>query len=223
MDEEFQCSLYNTSTPYYANDYVGRSHESLNINYPYHYNVTHYGGAAQPPPYIVCNDDPYYRRMSNPDIAIRRNSFSLSNDQLQQIHFDPRIRDCRSSSLTQLQNRTRSNSLNSLGKMKPQFRYDTPPSIYIEEWNDSNSNASNKSNEFLRIEESGNGPFMCEIKIVAPTPSDSSVSLAADVDFIDDDDIPFIDDDDDDNNCDDINKNLKNDSNTSLSSNNNIR
>ena len=110
------------------------------------------------------------RRRSNPDIypGARRfsTSFShediLSNDQLEQIHFDPRYRDYRSaSSLNNSNHRTRSNSLNSVASggnmgyqyqqfrrlsnvspplmgapLIPQKRWDTNPSIFIEEYND---------------------------------------------------------------------------------------
>lgn len=106
------------------------------------------------------------RRRSNPDIypGARRFSTSyshediLSNDQLDQIHFDPRYRDYRSAS--SLNYRSRSNSLNSAGSggnliqqyqqfrrlssysppllapLAPQKRWDTNPSIFIEEYNE---------------------------------------------------------------------------------------
>lgn len=112
-----------------------------------------------------------FRRSSNPDIypGARRFSTSyshediLSNDQLDQIHFDPRYRDYRSaSSLNNSNYRSRSNSLNSCGSggnlihqyeqqkrrlsshsppliglpLAPQKRWDTNPSIFIEEYND---------------------------------------------------------------------------------------
>lgn len=115
------------------------------------------------------------RRRSNPDIypGARRfsTSFSnediLSNDQLDQIHFDPRYRDYRSaSSLNNSNYRLRSNSLHSmaspghinltpqyqpyrrvssvspplcgitipLNTVSPQRRWNTNPSIFIEEY-----------------------------------------------------------------------------------------
>lgn len=111
------------------------------------------------------------RRRSSPDIypGARRFSTSyshediLSNDQLDQIHFDPRYRDYRSaSSLNNNNYRSRSNSLNSVGSgvnmmmnqyqqfgrisshsppllgapLAPQKRWDTNPSIFIEEYNE---------------------------------------------------------------------------------------
>lgn len=125
------------------------------------------------------------RRQSNPDIypGVRRFSTSyshediLSNDQLDQIHFDPRYRDYRSaSSLNNSYNRSRSNSLNSAGSggniinhyqqlrrlsnhsppffagrlsshsppllgapLAPQKRWDTNPSIFIEEYQEEHS------------------------------------------------------------------------------------
>lgn len=108
-----------------------------------------------------------FRRSSNPDIypGARRFSSSyshediLSNDQLDQIHFDPRYRDYRSaSSLNYCYTRSRSNSLNSEGSggnngshfrrlsshsppllgapLAHQKRWDTNPSIFIEEYHD---------------------------------------------------------------------------------------
>uniref|UniRef100_A0A182NG35 PDZ domain-containing protein n=1 Tax=Anopheles dirus TaxID=7168 RepID=A0A182NG35_9DIPT len=155
-----------------------------------------------------------YRRMSNPDISQRRYSLSLShedilsNDQLQQIHFDPRYRDCRSSnslnSIYYNQQRSRSNSLNSIGRIgagvRPVVRYDTPPSIYVEDY-DTRSN-SHSSREMIKIEETAEPETpvveqrrpscVFEIRIEAPS-TESNLSFVADVNL---DDIPFIDEDD---------------------------
>lgn len=119
--------------------------------------------------HLSYNADPF-RRLSNPDIypGARRYSTSfsrediLSNDQLDQIKFDPRYRDYRSaSSLTTINNnlRSRSNSLCSVGSgggstanpyrrrsthspmhnmlpvaLAPTKRWDTTPAIFIEEY-----------------------------------------------------------------------------------------
>lgn len=112
--------------------------------------------------------DPY-RRLSTPDMRYpyqyqpppppmrHRYSLSLSqddilsNDQLQQIHFDPRYRDCRSISnisLSSSSSKNRSNSSINSVQLQPQFggsqsriiaqskKWDTNPSIYIEEFVD---------------------------------------------------------------------------------------
>lgn len=142
------------------NLYHSDSDESL-----HQYRLSH----QQPPPRpqsTLSLNQLCSRRRSNPDIypGARRfsTSFShediLSNDQLDQIHFDPRYRDYRSAS--SLNNcRSRSNSLNSMGSggnliqshlrrlsnhsppllgapLIPQKRWDTNPSIFIEEYND---------------------------------------------------------------------------------------
>lgn len=121
-----------------------------------------------------------YRRRSNPDIypGARRFSTSysdediLSNDQLDQIHFDPRYRDYRSaSSLNNSNYRLRSNSLHSMGSpghinltpqyqpyrrvssvspplcsltvpLAPQKRWNTNPSIFIEEYREEENQKS---------------------------------------------------------------------------------
>lgn len=174
-------------------------------------------------PYLSYHDA--YRRMSNPDISQgRRFSVSLSqddilsNDQLQQIHFDPRYRDCRStvSLNSSFYNRTRSNSLGSIGRgmaacgtgipagipvsnLKP-ARYDTPPSIYVEDY-DSRGSSHNSSREMIKIEESvepespiGIAPVpVFELRIEGPS-TESNLSFVADINL---DDIPFIDADDD--------------------------
>lgn len=110
-----------------------------------------------------------YRRLSTPDMRYtyqyqpppppmrHRYSLSLSqddilsNDQLQQIHFDPRYRDCRSISnisLSSSSSKNRSNSSISSVQLHPQCvgsqsriiaqskKWDTNPSIYIEEFVD---------------------------------------------------------------------------------------
>jgi hypothetical protein len=160
-----------------------------------------------------------FRRSSNPDIypGARRFSTSyshediLSNDQLDQIHFDPRYRDYRSaSSLNYSYNRSRSNSLNSAGSggnfmqqpnhfrrlssshspplinvpLAPQKRWDTNPSIFIEEYHDEHSRSKTESRsehhskETLGSNESLQPLSECDIKS-----------------FGDLSQIPFIDDD----------------------------
>lgn len=147
------------------NLYHSDSDESL-----HQYRLSHH---QQPPPRpqsTLSLNQLCSRRRSNPDIypGARRFSTSyshediLSNDQLDQIHFDPRYRDYRSAS--SLNNcRSRSNSLNSMGSggnliqnqyqqfrristshspplmsapLIPQKRWDTNPSIFIEEYNE---------------------------------------------------------------------------------------
>ncbi|XP_062564863.1 uncharacterized protein LOC134227373 isoform X6 [Armigeres subalbatus] len=193
-ENEFNCTVYdNDGIQRY---HFGRSHESLNFHGSSR-SMSRKSSLQQQPlsplmkhttstPYLSYHDA--YRRMSNPDISQpRRYSLSLSNedilsnDQLQQIHFDPRYRDCRSTvSLTSFHNRTRSNSLGSIGRMngglppmmggtppsstiliggagsisgggKP-VRYDTPPSIFIEDY-DSRGSSHNSSREMIKIDE----------------------------------------------------------------------
>lgn len=217
--------------------HFGRSHESLNFHSSSHSSMSRRGSLRQPlspvikhttsTPYLSYHDA--YRRMSNPDISQpRRYSLSLSNDdilsndQLQQIHFDPRYRDCRSTvSLNSFNYRTRSNSLGSIGRMNggPQMgtpsssaimlsggnvakpvRYDTPPSIYVEDY-DSRPSSHHSSREMIKIEETPEPetPDMTmdvpvfELKVDAPS-TESNMSFVADVNL---DDIPFIDDDED--------------------------
>lgn len=88
---------------------------------------------------LSLNQLPFNRRRSNPDIypGARRFSTSysdediLSNDQLDQIHFDPRYRDYRSASTINNSNyRVRSNSLHSMssaGRVTPQYQYQYQP------------------------------------------------------------------------------------------------
>lgn len=120
--------------------------------------------------FISRGGDPY-RRLSTPDMRYpyqyqpppppmrHRYSLSLSqddilsNDQLQQIHFDPRYRDCRSISnisLSSSSSKNRSNSsINSVQLQRghpfcgsqsriiaQSKKWDTNPSIYIEEFVD---------------------------------------------------------------------------------------
>uniref|UniRef100_A0A182SH74 PDZ domain-containing protein n=1 Tax=Anopheles maculatus TaxID=74869 RepID=A0A182SH74_9DIPT len=174
MENEFNCNVYDNDGNHRY--HFGRSNESLNFYGSGGGSHQSRRGSLRRPlssvmmnhtystPYLTQNDAAY-RRMSNPDISQRRYSLSLShedilsNDQLQQIHFDPRYRDCRSSnslnSIYYNQQRSRSNSLNSIGRigtsiMKP-VRYDTPPSIYVEDY-DTRSN-SHSSREMIKIEE----------------------------------------------------------------------
>lgn len=102
------------------------------MRYPYQY---------QPPPPPMRHR--YSLSLSHDDI--------LSNDQLQQIHFDPRYRDCRSISnisLSSSSSKNRSNSSISSVQLHPPFggsqsriishskKWDTNPSIFIEEFVD---------------------------------------------------------------------------------------
>ncbi|XP_058467072.1 afadin isoform X7 [Malaya genurostris] len=228
-ENEFSCNVYdNEGNQRY---HFGRSNESVNFHGSSR-SLSRQGTMRRPlaaminhttsAPYLSYNDAS--RRMSNPDIVSTRRfglSFSnddiLSNDQLQQIHFDPRYRDCRSTvSLTSFHNRSRSNSLGSIGRTnvrpvdvatvastvsvgsgpKP-IRYDTPPSIYVEDYDSRESSRS--SREMIKIEETAEpetpltgGQPVFEIKVNTPS-VDSNLSFVADVNL---DDIPFIDDDD---------------------------
>uniref|UniRef100_A0A182VX10 PDZ domain-containing protein n=1 Tax=Anopheles minimus TaxID=112268 RepID=A0A182VX10_9DIPT len=222
MENEFNCNVYDNDGNHRY--HFGRSNESLNFYGSGGGSHQSRRGSLRRPlssvmmnhtystPYLTQNDAAY-RRMSNPDISQRRYSLSLShedilsNDQLQQIHFDPRYRDCRSSnslnSIYYNHQRTRSNSLNSIGRigtiMKP-VRYDTPPSIYVEDY-DTRSN-SHSSREMIKIEETAEPETpvveerrpscVFEIRIEAPS-TESNLSFVADVNL---DDIPFIDEDD---------------------------
>ncbi|XP_055526192.1 afadin isoform X4 [Wyeomyia smithii] len=225
IGNEFSCNVYdNDGNQRY---HFGRSNESLNFHgssrslsrrgsmqHSLHPMKNHTFSA----PYLSYDDS--HRRMSNPDLIQPRHyglSFSnddiLSNDQLQQIHFDPRYRDCRSTvSLTSFHNRTRSNSLGSISKTNEvsssgvapssrnigPVRYDTPPSIHVEDYDSRGS--SHSSREMIKIEEATEAETpvvempVFEIKLELPS-TDSNLSFVADVNL---DDIPFIDDDEDD-------------------------
>lgn len=161
--------------------------------------------------------DPY-RRLSTPDMRYphqapsphydplgHRYSLSLSqddilsNDQLQQIRFDPRYRDCRSFSnisLSSNSNKSRSNtSVNSFnsgplagsqGKLPQPKRWDTNPSIYIEEYVD-----QPPTNDQVSVGSgSGSGHSGGSIDYIVQ-PLDEmcikSVSSAEDIPFIDED------------------------------------
>jgi hypothetical protein len=143
------------------NLYRSDSDESLR-----QYRLSHHVAPPPRPQSTLSLNQLCSRRSSNPDIypGARRFSTSyshediLSNDQLDQIHFDPRYRDYRSaSSLNYSYNRSRSNSLNSVGSGNIQYqqfrrmsnysppliaplvhqkRWDTNPSIFIEEYHD---------------------------------------------------------------------------------------
>lgn len=166
------------------------------------------------------------RRRSNPDIypGARRFSTSyshediLSNDQLDQIHFDPRYRDYRSAS--SLNNgRSRSNSLNSAGSggnliqqyqnqyrrlsnvspplvgapLVPQKRWDTNPSIFIEEYNDDDHELSNKSKTESKSEsksERNSKETLCSSNESLQPLSECDIKSLVDLSQI-----PFIDDD----------------------------
>ncbi|EDS29891.1 conserved hypothetical protein [Culex quinquefasciatus] len=235
-ENEFNCNVYdNDGNQRY---HFGRSNESLNFHGSSR-SMSRRGSLRQPltpvmthttsTPYLSYHDA--YRRMSNPDISQGRrfsvslsNDDILSNDQLQQIHFDPRYRDCRStvSLNSSFYNRTRSNSLGSIGRglaaacstgiptmpcipppitLSKPTRYDTPPSIYVEDY-DSRGSSHNSSREMIKIEESvepePESPVVAhvpvfEVRIEGPS-TESNLSFVADVNL---DDIPFIDDDDD--------------------------
>ncbi|KAL1398809.1 hypothetical protein pipiens_002337 [Culex pipiens pipiens] len=236
IENEFNCNVYdNDGNQRY---HFGRSNESLNFHGSSR-SMSRRGSLRQPltpvmthttsTPYLSYHDA--YRRMSNPDISQGRrfsvslsNDDILSNDQLQQIHFDPRYRDCRStvSLNSSFYNRTRSNSLGSIGRglaaacstgiptmpcipppiaLSKPTRYDTPPSIYVEDY-DSRGSSHNSSREMIKIEESvepePESPVVAhvpvfEVRIEGPS-TESNLSFVADVNL---DDIPFIDDDDD--------------------------
>lgn len=166
------------------------------------------------------------RRRSNPDIypGLRRYSTSysqediLSNDQLDQIHFDPRYRDYRSASSLQY-NRSRSNSLNSVGSggnminnyqhfrrlsshspplinvpLMPPKRWDTNPSIFIEEYRDdehskSSSHTKSQSNTNSRSAKNSRETLCSSNDSLLPL-SESDIKSCGDLSKI-----PFIDDD----------------------------
>ncbi|KAG5672262.1 hypothetical protein PVAND_002403 [Polypedilum vanderplanki] len=172
-----------------------------------------------------------YRRSSNPDIypGARRFSTSysdediLSNDQLDQIHFDPRYRDYRSaSSLNNSNYRTRSNSLHSMHSggsnigmsalmpqyqpfrrvsstspplisvpLMPQKRWNTNPSIFIEEYCDDEHKTESVKSE---VEETRNTSkeTLCTSNESLQTPALSVYDIKS---FGDLSQIPFIDDD----------------------------
>lgn len=86
------------------------------------------------------------------------------------------------------------------GNVVKPMRYDTPPSIYVEDY-DSRGSSHNSSREMIKIDEAPepetpdftiNVPVF-ELKVDAPS-TESNISFVADVNL---DDIPFIDDDDD--------------------------
>lgn len=165
------------------------------------------------------NADPF-RRLSNPDIypGARRYSTSfsnqdiLSNDQLDQIKFDPRYRDYRSaSSLTTINNnlRSRSNSLCSVGSgggstanpyrrrsthspmhnmlpvaLAPTKRWDTTPAIFIEEYKEPPVRSEPKSESHHSRE------TMCSSNESMLPLSETDMKSIGDFS-----EIPFIDDD----------------------------
>lgn len=170
----------------------------------------------------------YARRHSNSDIypGARRfsTSFSdediLSNDQLDQIHFDPRYRDYRSaSSINNSNYRLRSNSLHSMGSnvtggcltpqyqpyrrvssvspplnhltipvpLAPQRRWNTNPSIFIEEYRDDEKSTSETKNEKKNSRDS-----LCNNSNDSLQPALSECDIKS---FGDLSQIPFIDED----------------------------
>lgn len=172
----------------------------------------------------------YGRRLSNPDAypGARRFSTSysdediLSNDQLDQIHFDPRYRDYRSSSsVTTCNYRIRSNSLHSMGSgttggcvtpqyqpyrrvssvspllnpltipvpLAPQRRWNTNPSIFIEEYRD---DENPKSSSETKSEKVNSHESLCNTSNDSLQPALSENDIKS---FGDLDEIPFIDED----------------------------
>lgn len=163
------------------------------------------------------------RRRSNPDIypGARRFSTSyshediLSNDQLDQIHFDPRYRDYRSaSSLNNSYNRSRSNSLNSAGSggnimqqyqqfrrlsnhsppllgapLIPQKRWDTNPSIFIEEYHDDVSKSKTESRNETNSARNSKETLCSSSESLQPL-NECDIKSFGDLS-----EIPFIDDD----------------------------
>lgn len=170
----------------------------------------------------------YSRRRSNPDIypGARRFSTSysdediLSNDQLDQIHFDPRYRDYRSGSSVNNSNyRLRSNSLHSMGSgttggcitpqyqpyrrvssvspplnhltipvpLVPQRRWNTNPSIFIEEYRDDENPKSETKNEMKNSRDSLHNTSNDSLQ---PALSENDIKSFGDLSQI-----PFIDED----------------------------
>lgn len=170
------------------------------------------------------------RRCSNPDIypGARRFSTSyshediLSNDQLDQIHFDPRYRDYRSAS--SLNNcRSRSNSLNSVGSggmmihqyqqfrrlsnqspprlstqspplvgvpLAQQKRWDTNPSIFIEEYNDDEPLRSKTESKSDSKSDRNSKETLCSSNESLQPLSECDIKSLCDLS-----EIPFIDED----------------------------
>lgn len=175
---------------------------------------------------LSLNQLPNSRRRSNPDIypGARRFSTSysdediLSNDQLDQIHFDPRYRDYRSaSSINNSNYRIRSNSLHSMGSVSggcltpqyqpyrrvssvspplnhltipvplaPQRRWNTNPSIFIEEYRDEENPKS------LSDAKKNSRDSLCNTSndSLQPALSENDIKSFGDLSKI-----PFIDDD----------------------------
>lgn len=198
--------------------YHSDSDESL-----HQYRLSH-----QPPPLrpqstlslnLLCS-----RRRSSPDIypGVRRFSTSyshediLSNDQLDQIHFDPRYRDYRSaSSLNNSNYRSRSNSLNSVGSggnmmqqyqqfrgisnhsppllgapLVPQKRWDTNPSIFIEEYNDDEHSKLKTESKSEPQSERNSKETLCSSNESLQPLNESDIKSFGDLSQI-----PFIDED----------------------------
>lgn len=179
-----------------------------------------------------------YRRRSNPDIypGVRRFSTSysdediLSNDQLDQIHFDPRYRDYRSaSSLNNSNCRLRSNSLHSMcnssaGYITPQYqpyrrvssvsppyssaltipvplapqrRWNTNPSIFIEEYRDDENQQKSTQSDAIKNEKKNSNDSLINTSndsLLQQGLSESDIKSFGDLSQI-----PFIDDEDDSN------------------------
>lgn len=200
------------------NLYHSDSDESL-----HQYRLTHQPPPPRPQSTLSLNQL-CSRRRSNPDIypGARRfsTSFShediLSNDQLEQIHFDPRYRDYRSaSSLNNSNYRSRSNSLNSVGSggnmihqyqqfrrlsnqsppllgapLVPQKRWDTNPSIFIEEYNDDDHlKSKTDSNSEPRSERNSKETLFSSNESLQPL-SETDIKSLGDLSQI-----PFIDED----------------------------
>lgn len=154
-----------------------------------------------------------YRRLSTPDMRYpyqyqpppppMRHRFSLSlsqddilsNDQLQQIHFDPRYRDCRSISNISLSSSSSKNrSNNSIHSVQHQFgehhnraiaqskKWNTNPSIYIEEFVDETPIMEEKQS-------AGSASILGIDEVIQPLNEMSIKSINST------NEIPFIDDD----------------------------
>lgn len=183
------------------------------------YRLSHHAPPPRPQSTLSLNQL-CSRRSSNPDFypGARRFSTSysrediLSNDQLDQIHFDPRYRDYRSaSSLNYSYNRSRSNSLNSVGSGGHQYqqfrrlsshspplcapliqqkRWDTNPSIFIEEYHDDESAVKSKSESRSIKSERNSKETLCSSNESLQPLSECDIKSFGDLSKI-----PFIDDD----------------------------
>lgn len=157
-----------------------------------------------------------YRRLSNPDISPtsqRRNSMNsfsqediLSNDDLHQIHFDPRYRDYRSSVSLNLNTnyRSRSNSMSSIRSNRgignrgtslyiPRKPQQSPPPIVIQQWD---NNPTIMVEEYVDDKIDDENSFKSDdLKTVLSNSGSYQALCESDIKSIgDSNDIPFIDD-----------------------------